>query len=1098
MHMRRFLTLFTMLMLCGVLAFAQSRVVTGKVTDIDGNPVSFATIKIKGTSTGLSADANGVFSIRVNPGAVLVISGASFSDAEVPVGTQNVLNTVLEKSKTSDLKEVVVTSAFGIKRTSRSTSSNAQVIGAEQLNPVRSTSVNDALAGKVAGIQVRSQSSAALGRQNNVRLRGESGFSNGDGTYGSTVLYVVDGTILPNANDINIDDIEDITVLQGPSAAALFGPEGANGAIVMTLKKGKRATKGIGIEINSGVQFDNVYILPNYQNSYAGGDGYDLKKYTWKAGDPEGWKALDGKYYPDYSEDVSWGPRMVGQEYIPWYAWYGGHERSYKTASLVPQPTNARDYFNTQQTVNNNINFSKVTDAISIRASYGNINVKGLLPTTWLKKNTFNINSTVNLTNRLTLGANVNYITTNIKGEFDDSYANSTTGSFNQWFHRDLDMNILKELKDLKTPSGVEASWNHQNPNVYNPAKPTEFFGAYYWVSPYTWFDLVNNTSRADRLFGDVSLTYKVSNAFTLSTTYRKQQNSVYSEERYSSNLANNTNKVAGGNCPKCFGYYSAASSFSNRENFQVLGTYNKKFKDLSVNATAGIDIFNSVQRTNNANTNGGLSVANLYSVTNSKDQASISNARVNEKRRALFATATLGYKNLFFVDGTIRDDYFSSLTDGTVTFDGKPNVISKSVGASFVFSDLIGTNNILSYGKLRFSYGEVPQALVAYRNNSNFGVSQFQWGGNIVQGTPGQLIDPKLHGAVSRQLEYGIETRFFKNRFGVTATYYEGTSKDFPTVKTLASTSGYTGILTNVGKIKKKGIDLQGMLRPIWGKDFKWEITGTLSYLLKNTVLDLDGVDTFHTRTAYVENLWGNGTPGLVQEEGQEWGQIFGNGIKRNAAGIPILDASGNYSTDPNVNYGNVLPKYTGGIQNQITFKNFTMNVNIDFQSGGKFFSLSNMWGSYTGLTARTAVLNDLGNPIRDPVALDATGKPLAHSGGIHVFGVDATNKAVDYYVDARSYFTNLYSNKLYDDFVYDLTFVKLREFSLGYNIPVEKLGIGKWLTRANFSIVAKNPWLIYAKTRDFDPSQVANLSGEDGNFPGTRSLGFNLKLGF
>ena len=1086
--MRRFLSLFTMLMLCGMLAFAQSRVVSGKVTDESGNPVSFATVKVKGSPTGLSADANGAFTIRVKAGDVLVISGTSFKETEVPVGTQNVLNTVLEKGSNNDLKEVVVTSAFGIKRTSRSTSSNAQVLGADQLNPVRSTSVNDALAGKVAGIQVRSQASGKLGSSNSVRLRGESGFSNGDGTYGSSVLYVVDGTILPSANDINIDDIEDVTVLQGPSAAALFGPEGANGAIVMTLKKGRK-TKGMGIEINSGVQFDNVYIMPNYQNSYAGGDGADMKKYTWVPGQPDAWKALNGKYYPDYSEDVSWGPRMAGQEYIPWYAWYGGHERSYKTASLTPQPNNARDYYNTQTQVNNNISFSKVTDIISLRASYGNISIKGLLPTTGLKKNTFNINTSVNLTNRLTLGVNANYISTDVKGEFDDGYANSTSGSFNQWFHRDIDMNILRELKDLKTPTGVQASWNHQNPNTYNPATPTTFYGAYYWVSPYVWFDLVNNTTRNDRLFGDASLTYKVSNSFTLSATYRKQQNTTYLESKYSSDLLNNTVKVAGGNCPECFGYYRARSTFSNRENFQVIGTYNKKIKNFSVNATGGVDLFNSISRTNDGNTNGGLSVANLFTLGNSKDQATITNDRTNEKRRALFLTATLGYKNLFFLDGTIRNDYFSSLTSGALNFTGKPNIISKSAGASFVFSDLIGANKILSFGKLRFSYGEVPQAIVAYRNNSDYTVSQFQWGGNIAQLTPDQLIDPNLHGATSKQTEYGIETRFLKNRIGITATYYEALSKDFPTVKALAPTSGYTGILTNVGEIKKKGIDLQGLLRPFWGKNFKWEVTASMAYLLKNTVVDLDGDPNTHTRTAIVEGLWGSGAPALVQEEGEEWGQIWGNGIKRNAAGIPILDANGNYSTDANVHFGNVLPKYTGGVQNTFTYKNFTMNVNIDYQSGGKFFSLSDMWGSYTGLTARTAVLNDKGNPIRDAV-LDG--------GGIHVFGVDASDKPFDTYVEARDYYTNLYGNKLYDEFVYDLTFVKLRELSLGYNIPVDKLGIGKWITSANFSIVSKNPWLIYAKTKDFDPSQISNISGEGGGFPGTRSIGFNLKVGF
>jgi len=341
-----------------VLAFAQSRVVTGKVTDADGNPVSFATIKIKGTQTGLSADANGAYSIKVNPGAVLIISGASFKETEVPVGTQNVLNTILEKGGT-ELKEVVVTSAFGIKRAARSTASNVQNVTGDQLNTIRAQNVNDALAGKVAGAQVQSQSAAKLGAATVVRLRGENNLAGP----GGGALYVVDGTIISNAADINVDDIEDVSVLQGPAAAALFGSEGANGAIVITTKKAKRGTSGkVGIELNSTFQYDKVYILPNYQNDYAGGNGEfgrELTQYHWQPGQPEAWKALDGKYYPEYTEDESWGPRMVGQEYIPWYAWYGGHERSYKTASLTPQPDNIKNFYATGVTKINNINFSK-------------------------------------------------------------------------------------------------------------------------------------------------------------------------------------------------------------------------------------------------------------------------------------------------------------------------------------------------------------------------------------------------------------------------------------------------------------------------------------------------------------------------------------------------------------------------------------------------------------------------------------------------------------------------------------------------------------------------------------------------------------------
>jgi hypothetical protein len=226
-----------------------------------------------------------------------------------------------------------------------------------------------------------------------------------------------------------------------------------------------------------------------------------------------------------------------------------------------------------------------------------------------------------------------------------------------------------------------------------------------------------------------------------------------------------------------------------------------------------------------------------------------------------------------------------------------------------------------------------------------------------------------------------------------------------------------------------------------------------------------------------------------MVHAAGHEWGELYGNGIKR-INGQPVLNSSGFYVNDPNTYFGNVLPRYTGGVQNSFfIYKRFLVNVNIDWQSGGKFFSLSDMWGSYSGLTARTAGVNDKGNPIRDAVA---------DGGGIHVKGVDENAKEVNYYVDAQEYYHNLYGNKTFDEFVYDLTFVKLREVSIGYAIPVDKIGVGKWMSRATFSLVARNPLLIYADRKDFDPSEMSSLSGDAGNFPGTRGYGFNLKVGF
>jgi hypothetical protein len=419
--------------------------------------------------------------------------------------------------------------------------------------------------------------------------------------------------------------------------------------------------------------------------------------------------------------------------------------------------------------------------------------------------------------------------------------------------------------------------------------------------------------------------------------------------------------------------------------------------------------------------------------------------------------------------------------------------VFSKSVGASFVFSDLLKIPAV-SYGKLRASWGEIPQALGttsttfgAYRfPGFAYAVGQFQWNGNFLMSTPDQLVDSAIRGAVKTQREVGLEMRFLKNRLGITATYWDGTDREIPQAVTINGASGFTSKLINTGEITRKGIDIQFMARPLWMNNFKWEINATYGRLLENKVVRIaPGLDRIT-----VETQWRNDAPYLVHQEGQQWGQIYGSGIKR-INGVPVLTANGAYVADPNVFYGNVLPMYTGGVQNNFQFfKNFTANVNFDYQVGGKFFSLSDMWGSYSGLTARTATVNDKGNPIRDAVA---------NGGGVHVVGVDVDGKPVDTYVDAQTYFHNLYGNKTYDEFVYNLTFVKLRELSIGYEIPVSRMGnLGKVMNRAVFSLVARNPFLIYAQTRDFDPSEISRIGGERGQFPGTRGFGFNLRVGF
>ncbi len=1077
--MRKIASLFAVLMF-SALAFAQTRNVSGKVTDEQGAPIPFASVTIKGTNQGAIADQTGSFEIKVKTGDVLVLSSQGFTSKELVIGSEATINAIMAKSA-DNLVEVIVSSGYSTKKTQRSLTSNAQVVVSEQLNTIRQSNINNALAGKVAGIQVRSQSVAALGRDANIRLRG-------DGTlYGSGLLYIVDGTPT-NAVDINPDDIEDLTVLNGPNGAAIYGPQAADGAIVINTKRAKKGQKGIGVEVNSGLQFDKIYMTPNYQNSYAGGGVGDLILYTWKPGQPEEWKALDGKYYHDYSDDASWGPRMAGQEYIPWYAWYGGTKYSYKTAKLTPQPDNARDFYNTGVTSNNNINFSKAGDNYSTRVSYTNLDIKGLIPNSYLRRNTFSANGSFDLDKHFTVGTNFTYVTQNQQAENNDAYSNQSTGSFNQWFHRDLDMGIMKELRGLKSPAGstgipgVLGSWNHANPGSYSDINPVSFYGGNYWYNMYSYFDNIENLFRRDRLYGDVSLSYKVNNDLRFRAAYRKNFVTTWGENKLNYILetsASQTGEKA---------RYSTNETFFKDDRYEFTGTYNKKFNDFGLDVLAGGEIVRIQSKSLSANTRDGLYIPDYFVLSNSLSSIAYGNSRSEEKRRAIFGRAGLSWKNMVFVDATLRQDWFSTLPIA------KNYILVKSFGAGFVFSDLTKESlPWLSYGKLRAGWGEVPQSVAPYSLEIAYGVGADQWttstGNYFVMGTPNQITSNTIKGAVQTNKEIGLDLRFLKNRVGLSATYYNAVTSNSPIAVAIDGTSGYSSQLINAGKITREGLEFQLFARPLATRDLNWEINATYSTILDNKVVSL-APDVSQIALSGGANFSGITTPFVVHQEGQKWGMLIGGG-KKYIDGQPVLDPkTGFYVKEENVKFGSVLPKYSGGLQNSFSFKNFLLNVNIDYQWGGKFFSLSDMWGSYSGLTARTAVLNDKGNPIRDAVA---------DGGGVHVIGVDDSKNKVDMYVEAQSYFHQVSANNIFDEYIYDLTFVKLREVSLGYKLPVQKWGVvNKVLQNATFSIVSRNPWLIYAKTKDFDPSEISSVYGENGQFPGTRSIGFNLKLGF
>lgn len=1064
--MRKCMLLLLSLWVCSLPAFAQNAI-SGKVTDDQGSPVAFASVLIKGRTKGFTADADGKFTIsNVSAETVLIVSSQGFKQKEITIGNQKSISIVLERN--ADLQEVVVTSAFNIKRSQKSMSSNAQIVTGEQLNLIRQTNLNNALAGKVAGLQVRSQSPIALGRDAAVRLRGE-GSINGGG-----VIYVVDGTIV-NSVDINPDDIQDITNLKGVNATALFGDRAVGGAIVINTKQGRK-TKGMGIEINQGITFDQIYVLPKYQNSYAGGAAADLIQFNWKDGMPEGWKALDGKYYHDYSDDASWGPRMVGQEYIPWYAWYPDSKYFGKTEKLLPQENNVRDFYQTGITNNNNISLSKADNGYSVRVSYTNQLIRGLMPGSNLSKNNLATRMTYDLGNHFSIAANMTYLAQKLEGQFNDGYSNQSSGSFGQWFHRDLDMNKMRELRNLRSPEGILASWNHNNPGDYL-ASPKAFYAGNYWYNHYSFFDNLLNKQYKDRLFGDVSLTYKLDNHFSARISLRKNQVNTSGENTTKSIL-----EVSGTQTGTKANYF-IFRDFDREDNYEGLLTYTNKWKDFSANLNAGGNIRKRKREQVNIGTANGLNVPDLYSVPNSRDPIAYGNGLIELLVRSAFVRGDVGYKDMLFAEFSLRNDWYSTLPIEN------NSLITPSVGFSFVFSELTRDHlPFLDFGKLRGSWGQVPTSLDPYSLGFNYGVGGNQWNGNFLMATPNRLVDPSIKGAVNSAYEAGFDLRFFRNRAGFSFTYYNESRKDEPLEVQVNGTSGFNTKLINAGQVDRNGIEIQANLKPVFNKTFSWNIDFNYGQNLSNKVVALaPGINSI-ILPGGAGAFSGSSSAYTVHEVGKQWGILRGGGIKK-IDGKPVLDANGLFTKEDNVSFGSVLPKFTGGVQNSFQYKDFVLNLSIDFQKGGKYFSLSDFWGTFSGLTERTAGLNKNGVPVREDVA---------DGGGVYVEGVDVDNKPVSYFVPAQEYFHQFRSRNISENSVYDLSFVKLREISLGYQFPIAKWGLSKYVQKASFSIVARNLWLIYAQNRDFDPSEISNVFGEDGQFPGTRSLGFNINIGF
>ena len=891
------LACFVFLLTTGTVS-AQSKIVSGTVVEgRSNNPLPGISILIKGSNTGVSSDAQGKYSLTVpGPNAVLVFSFTGYNTQEINVNNRSVINLTMS-ADTKDMSEVVVT-AFGIEKNKKALTYSTQVVEGNKLTEARETNVANSLKGRVAGLHVNS-SSGGPGGSSFVMIRGNSSLT-GNGQ----PLYVVDGVPIDNQtldaaqvwggrdygdgiNNINPDDIENVTVLKGPGGASLYGARGSNGVILITTKKGRKG-KGIGVDFNSNTTFDKPNVIPTQQNVWGG--GYD-DNYT-----SFGTTTVNGVEYstwPSWLTD-SWGGKMDGRPIII---------DRWKEIGPVPytaQPAdNIKDFFQTGITATNTVGVSGGNESATYRLSVSDMRNKGIVPTTKLERQTVNLRITANVSSRLSVDAKFNYV--NQKGTNrpqNNSYSQNPLTALNlmpRFASLDLLRNYMKEDGTMTRITGA-----------LNP----------YWILN----ELTGNDSR-DRIIGYVSAKYKFTNWLSLQA---RTGTDFYTDVRYEKKGQN----TDGGN-----GSVSNNQFLVKESNSDVLLTANGELSNkftgtFSVGAN---HLKRHQQVTGNFGTN--LNVPGLYYIGNTQNVTPREYGFGKEMNSAYF-TGQLGYGNYLFLDVTGRNDWSSTLGLNNQSF------FYPSVGASFVFTDAfdLGTG-FLNYGKVRLSYANAGNDASPFQTIAGYTVtSSTTYNGQPFASIRSDIPLVDLKNELTRSYEFGTELRFLNNRLGIDFTYYNSSTTNQILPVEISATTGYGTRLINAGEIRNSGLEVFLTGAPVKTKNFSWDITLNMSNNKSKVVSLAPGISTI----TLMDPGYGASIEARV---GEPFGNIVGYRIKRNVNGDVLLNADGKYQrADDREVLGKIQPDFLAGLTNSFTYKNLSVSFLVDTRKGGQILSYSKL----------------------------------------------------------------------------------------------------------------------------------------------------------
>ena len=1073
--------LFLLALAIGVIqGAAQVTTVRGIVTtEEDGEPVIGASVIVKGTALGTVTDVNGRFELSgLSPSATrLLISYISLMAKEVAIAPQV---SVTLKSDTHLLDEVVVT-ALGISREKKALGYTAQEVKQDALVQGKDNNLLNSLSGKIAGVRItNTQGDVGSSR---IVIRGETSIAGEN-----QPLFIVDGIPVDNSQlnarssgrdfknaiaDLNPEDIKTLTVLKGPNAAALYGARAAHGAIVITTKGGDKRQKGIGITLHSSTQVSFVATLPEFQNLFGQGAG---GRFSYVDGKGAG--VNDGV-------DESWGPRLDIGLLIPQFDSPLDADGNRVATPWVSHPNNVRDYFRMGISTNNGISIARGDDKYQFRVGYNYEKQVSIVPDAGTNKTNISLNTDYHLAKWIVVGATANYIVytaPSLPGSATPSGSNVRSNSPMLqflWFGRQVDTNSLK--------ADYTRNWN------------SSYYDNPFWSASYN-----TQSQERHRLIGDLHAEFRLTDGLHV----RFRTSTDWYNDRRKSKVKWGS---AGAGSP--YGSYAEDAYTVKENNTEVLATYIKQLnKNWGIDALLGFNVRNK-QYENNYQAAPRLAVADLYTLTNSRDPLTSSNDFYRLRQYGLYGSIQLDYRRWAFLNKTGRNDWSSTLPVDNNSY------FYPSVTASVLLSEAFGwRSKAVNYLKIRGGWSQVGADANPYQLATVF-TSETAFNGNPLQSSSTIGMNSNLKPENTSSIEAGFEAAFWDNRLYLDFTYYKTDSRNQILKLATTAASGYTSQVRNAGHIRNRGYEIQLGAVPIQtSKGFRWNLD--LNYganSSKVVKLDDEGLITSY-------QLYSSGIQ-ILASVGEAYGTLFGTSYVRDANGNVVVDANGlpKISTT-NKTLGKFTPDWTGGISNTFSYRSLSLSFLIDASVGGSIFSNTNKTGKYTGVLANTLSGRDaehgglwyytdaMGNNVRlsesPSYSVSSDGLYYAqvngqstrvYQDGIMVEGVTESGSKNEEVVSAEKYYHRIYS--IAEANVYDASYVKLREVALSYRLPrlwTQKLH----LQEASVTLTGRNLWTIYKSVPNIDPESALTTGNAQGveaySLPTTRSFGVNLSVKF